>query len=85
MHVRDVRYHPRALKALTRYRGDASKITSKIAAYAENPDAQTNNVKRLKGSPPVCRLRVGDYRVIFTEGKNGIIITNIGPRGSIYD
>ena len=31
------------------------------------------------------RLRVGDYRVIFSETDTEIIVTGLGPRGSIYD
>jgi mRNA interferase RelE/StbE len=58
---------------------------SKISAYAKNPGSQANNVKRLKGSPAVFRLRVGEYRVIFTERGDAIVVTKIGPRGSIYD
>lgn len=83
--MKDIRYHPHALKALTRYRNDASKIIAKIGAYAENPRAQANNVKRLKGAPTVFRLRVGDYRVIFTESEDAIVVTKIGLRGSIYE
>jgi mRNA interferase RelE/StbE len=31
------------------------------------------------------RLRVGDYRVIFEETADEMIVTKIGPRGSVYD
>jgi mRNA interferase RelE/StbE len=83
--VKDVRYHPRALKALARHRKDAARLVSKISAYAENPSAQANNVKRLKGSPALYRLRVGDYRIIFTQGESEIVVTKIEPRSSAYD
>ncbi len=31
------------------------------------------------------RLRVGDFRVIFTETIDTITILDIGPRGGIYE
>lgn len=45
--------------------------------------ALANQVKRLKGDP-FLRLRVGDYRVIFTE--EGIVLTvlRVGHRRKIY-
>lgn len=55
----------------------------KIEAYAENPAAQTNNVKMLKGRDGI-RLRVGDWRVIMHDGEV-LDVLRIGPRGSVYD
>ena len=78
-------YLPRARKALLRHRTEADKIIAKIVAYAENPAAQINNVKRLKGSVSLLRLRVGSYRVLFAEDENALTIVDIGPRGSIYE
>ncbi len=58
---------------------------AKVAAYAANPAAQANNIKRLKGKGKVLRLRVGQYRVIFVEDDTTIFVTDLGPRSSIYD
>jgi mRNA interferase RelE/StbE len=41
-------------------------------------------VKALQGSTAL-RLRVGDYRVVFEETDQEIIVTKIGPHGSVYD
>lgn len=57
---------------------------SKIDAYARDPAAQANNVKKLKGRPDY-RLRVGDFRIVFTETADTITIHGVGPRGGIYD
>ena len=75
---------PAAAKFLRRNRADAERIISKIEAYADDPKAQANNVKRLAGSTAL-RLRVGDFRVIFEETETEVIVTKIGPRGSVYD
>jgi len=61
-----VRYSSDALKALARYRRDADRIMAKINSYARDPEARANNVKQLKGKPSRLRLRVRDYRVLFT-------------------
>jgi mRNA interferase RelE/StbE len=82
--VKRVVYLPRARKALLRHRADAKRIVEKIAAYAADPTSQGNNVKRLKGALPMLRLRVGDYRVLFTEDMEGVQVLDIGSRGSIY-
>ena len=75
---------PLAAKALRKHRADAERILSKIEAYAANPAALANKVKALQGSTAL-RLRVGEYRVIFEETDSEIIVTKIGPRGSIYE
>lgn len=75
---------PAAAKSLRKYRADADRILCKIEAYAADPAALANNVKALSGGSGL-RLRVGDYRVIFEETGTEIIVTKIGPRGSIYE
>ena len=42
------------------------------------------NVKRLKGRKG-SRLRVGDWRVIFYEEGNAIVVLAVGHRREIYD
>ncbi len=44
------------------------------------------NIKRLKGHQDLLRLRVGDYRVIYTvnNGKLVVCVVDIGNRGDIY-
>jgi mRNA interferase RelE/StbE len=73
------------LKGLARHRKDVRRLLSKIEAYAEDLDDQSNNVKRLKGTPILFRPRVGDYRIIFTEDESTITVLKVEPRGSAYD
>lgn len=58
-------------------------IRDKLRLLAEDPKALANNVKALKGIDGY-RLRVGDWRVIFTIEADRIIVHDVGPRGSIY-
>ncbi|MCA0049400.1 type II toxin-antitoxin system RelE/ParE family toxin [Mesorhizobium sp. B283B1A] len=55
-----------------------------MEAYADDPNSLANMVKALQGST-ARRLRVGDYRVVFEETDQEIVVTKIGPRGSVYD
>jgi mRNA interferase RelE/StbE len=82
--VKTVRYLPRAEKALLKHRSHAKRIMAKISTYAIDPGSQANNVERLAGSPRIMRLRIGDYRVLFSEDAKSILVIDIGPRGSIY-
>jgi len=45
----------------------------------DSTDAHVNN--GLLGTT----VHVGGYRVVFSETDTGIIVTGLGPRGSIYD
>jgi len=57
------------------------RIDAKLTVYAVNG---SGDVKRLKGRTG-CRLRVGDWRVIFMENNTSIIIVAVGNRREIYD
>ncbi len=66
--MKTVVYSKTAQKALMRMpRNWAIRISEKIAAYANDPAAQTNNVTALQGSDGLSRLRVGDWRVIMWD------------------
>lgn len=82
--MRKIIYKKPASRALRRMPSNTAKtIRNKIRSYAANPQSQQNNVKDLKGSP-YKRLRVGNWRVIFREEGDDLIIEDIGPRGGIY-
>jgi mRNA interferase RelE/StbE len=57
------------------------RIDAKVTVYATNG---SGDVKRLKGRAG-CRLRVGDWRVIFIEEGASIIVVAVGNRKDIYD
>jgi mRNA interferase RelE/StbE len=58
-----------------------ARIMTKLTGYASTGGG---DVKRLKGQAG-CRLRVGDYRVIFIEDTDNITIVAAGHRREIYD
>ena len=81
--MRTVRYLREAQEALIRHRNVADRLRAKVREYAANP-AAFPKVRPMKGSPGK-RLRVGDFRVVFEETEDEIIVTKIGPRGSVYE
>ena len=57
----------------------------KIESLAENPMASNNNVRKLTNHPGY-RLRVGEWRVVYTVHEQALIIAvvRIAPRGDVY-
>ncbi|ANV98857.1 type II toxin-antitoxin system RelE family toxin [Bradyrhizobium icense] len=57
------------------------RIDRRLTEFAENG---RGDVKRLKGRDGM-RLRVGDWRVIFYEDQETIVVAAVGHRREIYD
>lgn len=78
----NIHYNKRCLKYLKKL--DKTNQLRIIKAINELP---LGDVKRLQGDNPNYRLRVGDYRVVFSkdEGKLNILIIEIGSRGDVYN
>jgi mRNA interferase RelE/StbE len=84
--MRRVEYGRDAARTLLRMdRATARRIRSKVAQLAVDPEALANNVKALKGSDRLMRLRVGDWRVIYTEDLLILLVIKVAARGSAYD
>ena len=75
----------KALKALgtipTRYR---QRITQSIDALAEEP--RPDGCKKLKGTPDLYRIRIGDYRVVYEvrDAELVVLVVRLGDRKDIY-
>lgn len=50
-------------------------------------DLPLGDIKKLQGSYEYYRLRVGNFRIIFSKNDKNLIILiiEIGPRGEIYN
>lgn len=57
------------------------RIAKAIEALPDGED-----IKKLKGYTDLLRLRVGDYRIIYTvnHGELVVIVIDAGNRGQIY-
>lgn len=55
-----------------------------VAAIEQLPDGE--DIKRIKGHRDLLRLRIGDYRIIYSvdNGQLVIYIIDAGNRGEIY-
>lgn len=55
------------------------------AAIEQLPNGE--DIKRLKGHDKLLRLRVGDYRIIYTvdNGELIVYVVDAGNRGQIYN
>lgn len=84
--MKEITYSRAALKVLVRMPANVARtIRAKIEQYASDPAALANNVTALKSEPGYYRLRVGDWRVVFSESGEVIAIIRIAPRGSVYE
>jgi mRNA interferase RelE/StbE len=81
MEMKRLSFAPSALNALKRYSNEAGRIRAKIDDY-KNGKSMPGSLKMLTTGQ--MRLRIGDFRVIFIETPEVIIIQDIAPRGNIY-
>lgn len=56
-----------------------------VSAIEELPNGE--DIKRLKGHPDLLRLRIGDYRIIYSvdNGELVVYVIDAGSRGQIYN
>jgi mRNA interferase RelE/StbE len=79
--VKTISYTAAAAEALDRMPVQtAARIEAKMERYAMTGEG---DVKALKGLDEY-RLRVGDYRIIFTEDLEIVAVVKIGRRDKIY-
>jgi mRNA interferase RelE/StbE len=80
--MKQIEFTPAALRQWLKLSADVRKrVDAKLSVFARDG---SGDVKRLKGRAG-CRLRVGDWRVIFIEEKTSITIVAVGNRSDIYD
>jgi mRNA interferase RelE/StbE len=77
-------WSPPALRDLRRLdRTVAARVLEALRILAEE---QRGDIRRLQGREERWRLRVGDWRVIFTydSDAHAIVILSVKPRGDAY-
>jgi len=73
-----------ARRALLKHRNMAQRIMRKLDGYAADPGSSANQVTELRGRP-LKRMHVGDFRVLFEETNEEILVIDLGPKSEIYD
>jgi mRNA interferase RelE/StbE len=63
-----------------------TRIVRHLQILCEDPFDSELNIKRMKGTTSDYRLRIGDYRVIYTAEDTAlkIYVIKIGSRGDVY-
>jgi mRNA interferase RelE/StbE len=80
--MKEISFTPSATRQWLNLSAEIRKrIDAKLTVYAASG---AGDVKRLKGRAG-CRLRIGDWRVLFIEDRNSIIVVAVGNRRDIYD
>ena len=63
-----------------------SKVTEALMFLSLNPYTELLQIKKLKGPEDLYRIRIGNYRVIYTieNKKLTVIVVKIGHRKEVY-
>jgi len=63
----------------------APQIGARLETLAEDP--RPHGVKKLRGEDDLYRVRVGDYRVVYTiaDERLVVLVVNLGHRKDIYE
>lgn len=79
-----ITYSAQARKTLRKMQPKiAVRLLDGMAKLAEDPERTDLDVKKLAGREGF-RLRVGDWRVIYTNDGLVLSVERIGPRGDVY-
>jgi mRNA interferase RelE/StbE len=80
--MKAIAFTPTATRQWLKLSADIRKrIDAKLMTYATKG---SGDARRLKGTQG-CRLRIGDWRVIFIEDTRSITVVAVGHRREIYD
>jgi mRNA interferase RelE/StbE len=80
--MKQIAFMPAAARQWAKLSGDIRRrIDARLTEFAFSGKG---DVRRLKGRAG-SRLRVGDWRVIFDETRDTIIVIAVGHRREIYD
>ncbi len=80
-----IRWKHSAIKELRRMdRAAVPKLLAAVAALADEP--MPNGCKKLQGADHLWRIRVGEYRVVYSvdSGVLSIEVIRVGHRQSVY-
>ena len=76
----DIIFYKQAIKTLERM--DAITKQRIILGISNIP---AGDIKKLKGHTELYRLRIGDWRIVFSfPDSNTVLIEKVSPRGSVY-
>ena len=72
-------------KQATKYYQKApAQLQAKFDKAFEDMLNGEGDIAIMKGEPGFFRMRVGDFRIIFSVTPDTVVIEKIGPRGDVY-
>lgn len=75
-------WHKKASKYIERLEErQRNRIRKAVTAFYKKG---RGNVAKLKGFKDIYRLRVGDFRILFTYEDKDLYVVNVDVRGDIY-
>jgi mRNA interferase RelE/StbE len=81
----NVEFGTKALKVLSKLeKDDKERVFKRIKERGESPFPP--NSKKLKGERDVCRIRVGDFRVLYKviRENEAVLIFRVDKRSRVY-
>ena len=62
------------------------RVLEALRFLSQNPYSEVLQVKKLRGADSLYRIRLGDYRILYTieNAKLVIIVIKIGHRSDVY-
>ena len=66
------------------YQKAPSQLQAKFDKAFEDILKGEGDIVAMKGEPGFFRMRVGDFRIIFSVTADAVVIEKIGPRGDVY-
>lgn len=79
--MKTIRFTEDAANDMARYATVAERIIKTFERYAAGGKANVVTMKDGSGK----RLRVGDYRALFRETADEIVVSKVRPRSKAYD
>ena len=66
--------------------GIQDRIVEALSFLSENPYTDLLRIKKLRGPEKLYRIRIGDYRLVYTVELSEliVIVVKIGHRGEVY-
>ncbi len=80
-----VQYDPRALKELTKLDRQIARRIARAVGKLE-ADPRPASARALVGYPGLWRIRIGDYRVVYTikDAELVVLALRVAHRGAVY-
>ncbi len=66
------------------YQKAPSQLQAKFDKAFEDILKGEGDIVAMKGEPGFFRMRVGDFRIIFSVTADSVVIEKIGPLGDVY-